>query len=1022
MKFFNKLKSFWPIFLLIIIELILFFTNYVPKTYFLGWDNLFPQLNFAENLRRSLFAVWEEYRGLGFLDGMSFAANLPYYILLYLTSFFLPDNLIRYFSIFFLHFLGGIGIYSLLNNLLKASRYQKATSFLGALFYLFNFGTMQMFYAPYELFSIHFAFLPWLVLFIIRYLENGRKQDLIVFTVLSFISASQAHVPTVFIVYLIMVFALLFFYFLKEKKLALKKIVLIILVTIFLNAFWSFPYAYYGLTGSRATVESKINEMSTESAFLINKARGTFIDVALIRGFWLDYTDVQKNGQYQYIMPNWRAFSQKTPFMAIGFFFFILSLSGLVLGILKREQRLYPFIFTFIFSFLMLGTDIPVVNSVFNFFYKGVPLFSQVFRFTFTKFSILYVFSYSILLSLSLSLLLRYLKKIRVASMIASLVFILLLFYYSFPSFQGQFIYNNLRIKIPNDYFALTNYFKNQNTNQRIALLPQTSYWGWTYTQWGYRGSGFIWYGLPQPSMDGSIFPWSAQNENYYWEIDQAINSGNQFYLETVLQKYQINWLIIDNSTISQYSANLSFVNNLHQLIKDSTVIKKTKSFGRIDVYKINQSLLWQNFVSVVSNLPEVGPSYKWNSFDAAYLENGNYINSNQAEVVYPFRTLFTGREQKKLEFKVVDKGSYYSFQSQIPTTLAGGTLIIPNLTSQNFPVQIYLDGELIKTNLNYSIANSAETKVALPYISKGKFEVRIPKITTFYDYNTRTSGDLFNRVFRQCNPFNVGQNKQERIFEDKQNVLRLSNYNSTICFDFNLPYNSQQIAYLIKIENRNLQGKSLLFSIINRFTQKPNFESNLPQNKNFTNSYFIIPPMENNGVGYDLYFYNVSLGNVKSINELANIEVREIPYDFLLRLKIQKMKSILRPVGADSGEFEVSHPNPSLYGLKMNFPQQNTTLILSQSFDPGWHAYKVNSTGILSQMLPFLFGKRLEQHIEVNNWENGWKLINNNQQLTANDKSLKIVIVYLPQYLEYLGMILGLFSLVFIIFKGSKI
>ena len=59
------------------------------------------------------------------------------------------------------------------------------------------------------------------------------------------------------------------------------------------------------------------------------------------------------------------------------------------------------FIALFIFSFLMLGNDIPYLKSFSTFFSDHIPYFFQAFRFTFTKFSILYVFSFSILLVLA---------------------------------------------------------------------------------------------------------------------------------------------------------------------------------------------------------------------------------------------------------------------------------------------------------------------------------------------------------------------------------------------------------------------------------------------------------------------------------------------------------------------------------------------------------------------------------------------------------------------------------------------
>ncbi len=1036
MKFLTKLKPYLPIFGLAVVELILFAVNYVPKTYFLGWDNLFPEFNFAQNLQRSFFAVWEEYRGLGFLDGMSFAANLPHYVFLYITSILLPQSLLRYFFIFFMHFLGGAGMYFLLGRLFSAYSNKKILSLLGALFYLFNIATIQMFFAPYELFSVHFAFLPWLLLFVIKYLENGRKKDLIALALISFISSPQAHVPTIFIVYLFALFTTLAFYILRKKKEGFKKAFLIVIVTFSMSAFWSLPYLYSGVTNSRAAVDSKINQMSTEDVYLKNKARGDFLDVALLRGFWLDYTDSQPRGNNDYIMPVWREHTQKPPFVAIGLILFFLSIIGAAIALRDRNKKFYPFIFMFFFSFLMLGNDIPILKLVFNFFYDHIPLFSQIFRFIFTKFSILYVFSFSILLTLALSVVLERARRFKYSLVILPLGIVLALFYYSLPAFEGQFIYKNLRVNIPTEYFQAVDYFKKQNKNERIAILPQTSYWGWTYTNWGYRGSGFIWYGLPQPTLDGSSFPWSRENENYYWELDQAINSSNSSYFEAVLKKYQVNWVLLDQALISQYSSKASSTDRLQKLIENSKEITLANKIGTISIYRVKGNLQQRNFVSITSNLPRISPKYQWSNFDMAYLENANYVASTakNGEIFYPFRSIFTGRKQEELEFKISEKGNYFSFSSMIPKDLVGALMIVPSIYQEEiseitkneletatirYP-QIFLDNELFLIDIQRSNdplnLNLGTNKVVLPYINKGQLEVRIPKLEGYYSYNSSATGDLFNRTHKNCNPSTQGTNTTEKIVENGESLLRLTNINASNCFDFDIPSISQRISYLVKIKSRNLEGKSLLFSVIDKNSQKPVFESYLPKNREFTDSYFIIPPLDSYGLGYNLLFDNVSIGDTKTVNDLKSVEIHAIPYRFLTSLKIEKPgNETINPIS--SNNFTVLHPNPSFYKVELNEPtKSNTTLVLSQSYASGWKAYEVSNDNFLTNFFPFVFGKELKEHVLVNNWENGWTL---NSSFNINHSSL-IYIVYLPQYLEYLGFVILIIGTFYLLKKRS--
>src|SRR3972149_10491441 len=87
----------WPILVFLIVNLVLFVTNYKPGTYLTGWDNLHPEFDPLMNIKRSVFAVWQGYQGLGLLGGMGHAADLIRQIFLYLISPIIPVQIIRYF-------------------------------------------------------------------------------------------------------------------------------------------------------------------------------------------------------------------------------------------------------------------------------------------------------------------------------------------------------------------------------------------------------------------------------------------------------------------------------------------------------------------------------------------------------------------------------------------------------------------------------------------------------------------------------------------------------------------------------------------------------------------------------------------------------------------------------------------------------------------------------------------------------------------------------------------------------------
>src|ERR1035437_7494333 len=109
----NLLLKTWPIITILGITLLLFIRNYSANTWLIGWDNLTPEFNLGMNIQRSIFAVWQEYQGLGLLGGMGHASDLVHQVILLLLSFALPLHLLRYTWTFLMLFLGSVGAYLL---------------------------------------------------------------------------------------------------------------------------------------------------------------------------------------------------------------------------------------------------------------------------------------------------------------------------------------------------------------------------------------------------------------------------------------------------------------------------------------------------------------------------------------------------------------------------------------------------------------------------------------------------------------------------------------------------------------------------------------------------------------------------------------------------------------------------------------------------------------------------------------------------------------------------------------------
>ena len=261
-----KLRQFpkWSTqFILILVTFFICFLNFQPHTWLTGWDNLHPEFNLLAELKRPLFSVWVEYRGLGLLGGMAHAAALPQILIYLLASPLLSHapHLYRYFWTFSMYILGALGVYHLASHTLL-SRFSKRTrkfaAFFAGLFYALNLGTIQVFFLPFETFTTFHGVFPWLLLVSASYLNKPSKKNFLLLSLLLFFSGTAFYVQTMFLVFLICLLPTLITHIKKLLPVSC------LLFTIFLTqAYWLLPNLYFTLNSSTVTIEATQNQIAT---------------------------------------------------------------------------------------------------------------------------------------------------------------------------------------------------------------------------------------------------------------------------------------------------------------------------------------------------------------------------------------------------------------------------------------------------------------------------------------------------------------------------------------------------------------------------------------------------------------------------------------------------------------------------------------------------------------------------------------------------------------------------------------
>lgn len=899
------------VFIIILLSIVLAIVNYKSGTILSGWDTLHPEFNFPEYFKRILFGVWQEHQGLGALSSQAHPSEFPRMLLYYPLSFLLPFSFLRYSYFFLTLILGPLGMYFFVKKTVfrEDSWQNKIASLGGALFYLLNLGTVQHYFVPLEMFATHFATLPWLFLFLVRYLEDAHKRYFILFAIFTFFSASIAHTSTLWFAYFLSLILFLFIYNLinRSKEIRFRSLK-IILISLLINAFWLLPNLYFILNQGQQISNSKINSLFTEEAFVNNKLYGTVPDILIFKNFLFNWSAYIGNGEFGPLLKVWISHLQQPFVLIIGYGLALIALLGLAYSVIKKNIISLCLLSIFGLTFFFLLTTNPPFGFIFNFLQNAVPLFKEAIRFPFTKFSILLMFVMAYYFALGIKL---FIKKFSSYSFI--LIFIAFVYYMS-PAFQGNLISPLMKVNIPSSYFSVFKLLNNKPYG-RVATLPIHSFWGWNYYSWGYQGAGFTWFGLKDPVLEREFDRWNPANEQYYREMSEAIYAQDQKKLNNVLQKYDISYILWDKSIIAPEQGTdnrVLFLPETKQLLSNDPLLMQSAQFGDLLVYEVKSA---NQQVRLIDNPISIGPS-SISYDDFAYAKYHDYItypNPKKNAITYPYRSIIDNQN------RVISK--------DILASLPASTALEAKLT------------------LN-------------------------------------TTND--------CSPTNPEDavNFQKNVIVDKSaNFIEYSSLGGSFCEHFSYPTLPRNKGYLISINSKNIEGLPLRICIYNYISKRCDLFTHLPTSNHFRETTFLIPPTDQS-VGFDINVNNFSVKENPSVNDIESVAVYPFDYEKL-------------------SQTETYSTTPD---------QKTDTAIVaySQSFDSGWKAYMVGGNNWLTDIFPFFFGKEIKEHVLVNNWANGWILDN------PESKKSRFVIIYWPQYLEYLGLLIlgGTFTALFMKFK----
>jgi len=258
-----------------------------------------------------------------------------------------------------------------------------------------------------------------------------------------------------------------------------------------------------------------------------------------------------------------------------------------------------------------------------------------------------------------------------------------------------------------------------------------------------------------------------------------------------------------------------------------------------------------------------------------------------------------------------------------------------------------------------------------------------------------------------------------------KEITLQSFDSNSLIVFPLpNIPHN---VGYVIAIESKYSEGLPLRICMKNIYSGLCDIYTDIAKNTEYKTEYFLIPPTDEN-IGYRLEITSYSLGNYPSISNLKQVNIFPIQYNYLSSIyyfnKEDNKANILQEKKYQiAQDFLLPYFKSIQIDIVLSQSQSNNIVVLNQAYHDGWKLYQMNcqSQTVLCKLMssfPFLFGRELNKHVLVNNWSNGWMIDDSN--LKDDGVSKKIVVMFLPQYLEYIGFVILILTFVIILVKKS--
>lgn len=520
-------------------------------------DNYSPELNPKLSIERYLLSpAWRGYRVLG-VPSDSEQADIFRSIIFYVLKPILPDWFLGQFFYILCLVIGSISTASLTSSILQKGKwknYSQIGYLLSGVIYISTLWTMWLYYQNMAPYISNFGFFPLLFLASYKYIQNPTKKRGLLLLLSSILFTSVSVISTLFIldslVYIGFVLCIPLLLDV-EKRNAMRRVVKTIFIFLTTQLFWIFPFIHYTITNSQNVVDSYTNKTITAST----------IDLETEMQNWLNSARLYNRNLYE-VDGNRPLFSMSAEFQHYDFYKVVgllpafFAVLAMVFSVFKKNKRIFYFAFLAFTSWFLMKVGNPPFGRIFVWMQEYVPLFKQVLRWPFSKVGQIYVWSVTITGTFGIiyfvSFLSSFFKRRKVKKIFKCTIFFFILslsLFYSEYLFKGELFADRAAVVLPKEYEELKEYLEeNTNLTDRIYYAPPANNNYFRKYKWGFWGSQFISYVVPNPMMDMSSAVGSGVGESAMLEMSNIFRSYNREKFFSLLQKYDVKYVLLDES------------------------------------------------------------------------------------------------------------------------------------------------------------------------------------------------------------------------------------------------------------------------------------------------------------------------------------------------------------------------------------------------------------------------------------------------------------------------------------------